>query len=164
MRTHSWLARKIAGLFLGALLCAGLFFAAEATEPAAPPTSVPKKPAGNTPPRVNAFGSPVAPNVGRSGDTFVFSFDYDDVDADPCLRCEVWIDKNDNGNYEEDEKFPLTNINPADPLGPAPFHHYQATVVVTTTSPNPEKNFRFYAFDGTDEAENPSGEYQKRTF
>ncbi|MBN1898745.1 MAG: right-handed parallel beta-helix repeat-containing protein [Spirochaetes bacterium] len=49
----------------------------------------------------------VEPDEGYDGQYFRFEIKYRDQDRDPPSTNQVWVDLNDNGNYESSEKFPV---------------------------------------------------------
>jgi hypothetical protein len=56
----------------------------------------------------------VDPDQADEGTEFKFSVSYRDQSNNPPLSRQVWIDTNNNGNYEEDEKFPMNENDPSD--------------------------------------------------
>jgi len=54
----------------------------------------------------------VHPRMGKSGDEFTFVVEYTDPDNNPPVLAQVWIDENDNGSYEESEKYNLDQSLP----------------------------------------------------
>ena len=58
----------------------------------------------------------VYPEMGKSGDEISFVIEYTDPDNDPPVLAQVWIDENDDGTYEENEKYDLNESLPADDL------------------------------------------------
>jgi len=81
--------------------------------PPAPPAVVAKESA-NRQPRLSNFSrfpNTVAPTKGNSGDVFEFGIEYVDFDNDPCDPCEIWIDLDKNGAYEDDEKFSMVLVD-----------------------------------------------------
>lgn len=105
----------------------------------------------NSPPEltgyVNAPGG-VKPDEGYSGDTFFFGVSYRDKDGDPCVRCEVWVDQNKNGIFEEGEKYALEEQK----YPQVAFTPYGRKIVIENQRPDTRVQYRFFAFDGKDEA------------
>jgi hypothetical protein len=56
----------------------------------------------------------VDPDQADEGTEFKFSVSYRDQLDNPPISTQVWIDTNDNGNYEESEKFNMTEKDPTD--------------------------------------------------
>lgn len=56
----------------------------------------------------------VSPSVGRTDTLFKFSLVYSDADDDPPPVVQVWIDENDNGSFEDSEKYNMNETDPSD--------------------------------------------------
>lgn len=113
--------------------------------------------AGNLPPTLSwptfgpAKGVGVEPQKAKSGDEFTFVVEYTDIDDDPPELTQIWIDENDNGTYEENEKYELDQSIPTDRVyndGKL----YQKTFSILSQGDG-ELNFKFKFSDGESEAE-----------
>ncbi len=113
--------------------------------------------AGNLPPTLSwpktgpAKGVGVYPQKAKSGDEFTFVVKYTDLDDDPPELAQIWIDENDNGTYEESEKYELDQSISTDEVyndGKL----YQKTLNVLSQGDG-ELNFKFKFSDGESEAE-----------
>ena len=95
----------------------------------------------------------VKPAAGADGADFEFLVRYTDMDNEcppTASDIQVWIDENDNGTYEESEKYNLTEDDPGD-TDCADGKLYKVTRQLTLAGDN-ILNFRFSASDGTDSA------------
>lgn len=108
---------------------------------------------GNTPPEIryaserdSRFG--VNPLIGRSGDMFTFELMYTDRDGDMPVRVEVWIDLNDDGNFSEDERFPMHPKS--DHEGTKYARYITGRAIIPRESG--KIAYRFFATDGKDDA------------
>ncbi len=90
----------------------------------------------------------VLPASGRSGDVFTFEAAYTDRDGDIAARVEVWIDFNENGRFEENEKF---EMKIPDPPVVAVSQRYRFSMRILATHTG-RIMYRFFATDGKDEA------------
>src|SRR3989344_5745211 len=143
MHTLARLMRVAFGCFLWVAFGGGLSLA-QSTIPI---------PVENHPPRISRYENSVSPKIGRSDDTFQFSFYYYDQDGDICARCEAWIDLDGNGAYENNEKFPLLEESTNEDMNQGRSSGmWKGSFVVTPFFPSPEIRFRFYASDGKSEA------------
>ncbi|MFW8602369.1 choice-of-anchor Q domain-containing protein [Desulfobacterota bacterium M19] len=102
----------------------------------------------------NYKSSGVFPGSSATG-TFTFRVKYTDLNNDAPSPIEVWIDENNNGTYESNEKYALTAVNGAD-------SDYTNGKLYTKTLSilNPAAsviNYRFYASDGTSGGGNATG-------
>lgn len=119
---------------------------------------------GNTPPEIgyamerdSRLG--VNPLTGRSGDMFTFEVMYTDRDEDKPTRVEVWIDLDDDGNFSEDEHFPM---RPKSNFEGVKYARYIATRVIIPRGSGKIK-YRFFATDGKDDARGAATEVRQFT-
>ena len=95
----------------------------------------------------------VKPARGANDADYEFLVNYTDLDNEfPPMAddIQVWIDENDNGIYEETEKYNLNEDDPAD-TDCTDGKLYYVTHLLAFTGDG-ELNYRFYASDGSDEA------------
>jgi hypothetical protein len=85
----------------------------------------------------------VDPDIAIGGSDFVFKVSYADADNDPNPVVQVWVDRNDDGDYEDDgEKTDMTTVDGT-----------IYTVTLTLAHGNDrDLRYCFYASDGTDVA------------
>jgi len=92
----------------------------------------------------------VNPDTGGNGSAFEFRVNYTDLDNDAPSSIQVWVDINDNGIYEENEKFALTGVDGGDTTY-SDGKLYAKTLNLQYAGDGQLK-YRFYASDGTDQA------------
>ncbi len=134
------------------------FYAANATAEAhGPPTAthlVTVLPTPNSPPvlaweKTTCASEGVRPPVGLATGVFEFLVRYTDPDNTPPATIEVWVDTNDNGSYEADEKHPLApKGGDGDYQDGEPF----ATTLALDYAGDGRLQYRFFASDGADPA------------
>jgi hypothetical protein len=94
----------------------------------------------------------VDPDVAIGGSDFVFKVSYADADNDaPTGGIQVWVDENDNGTYEADEKYDLGEADAGD-TDYTDGKIYAATPLTLAHGSDRSLNYCFYASDGTDVA------------
>ncbi len=89
----------------------------------------------------------VDPDTGISGDTFIFQVKYIDVDNNAPTAMQVWVDLNDDDDYEDvGEKIDMLPVD-----GDADYSDgklYAKSVTINAAGDG-SINYRFYASDGT---------------
>lgn len=90
----------------------------------------------------------VTPVGGRSGDVFTFEVTYTDRDGDIAQGVEVWIDLNENGRFDMDERFVMQIPDP--PVVAANQRYRLSMRIISSRSG--QMMYRFFATDGKDEA------------
>lgn len=92
----------------------------------------------------------VVPDNAVGGSTFLFLVSYSDINNDSPTSIEVWVDLNDNGSYEVDEKYAMTGSEALDTnLVDGKSYSKRLTIAKAGDS---VLNYRFYAHDGSLEA------------
>lgn len=113
-------------------------------------------PAVNTPPRLDwAIGGcrteGVSPHTGAAGADFTFLVNYTDQNnscpASGSGNIQVWIDENNNGIYEDSEKYNLTEVESGD-TDCTDGKLYKTTRALAYAG-NGNLAYRFYATDGS---------------
>jgi CSLREA domain-containing protein len=100
---------------------------------------------------VNYVSDGVNPESGMAGSTsYEFRIDYTDNDNTPPGSMQVWIDKDDSGAYGESEKYDMVAVDGGD-IDYTDGKRYSYTTTLPYTSDG-TLNYRFYAFDGADDA------------
>ena len=89
----------------------------------------------------------VAPDSGVSQGFFTFRVDYSDANNDSPSTIQVWIDLDDSGSYEVDEKFAMTGTE-AEDLNLFNGKTYTKSIALTRAGDG-VLNYRFYASDGS---------------
>jgi len=97
----------------------------------------------------------VLPASGRSGDVFTFEATYTDRDGDIAARVEVWVDLNENGRFEENEKF---EMKIPDPPVVAANQRYRFSMRILAIHTGMIM-YRFFASDGKDTATGQATEH-----
>jgi predicted outer membrane repeat protein len=98
----------------------------------------------------------VNPNADAGGSSFTFSIKYSDIDNDAPSSIQVWLDRNDNGVYEDnanpdlDEKIDMLVAVAGDAVY-ADGKLYTRTLTIEAAGDG-IMNYRFYASDGTADA------------
>ncbi|RJR16407.1 MAG: hypothetical protein C4581_09960, partial [Nitrospiraceae bacterium] len=92
----------------------------------------------------------VNPDSGLSGGSFVFRVDYADADNTAPSFIEVWLDEDDSGIYDLDEKYGMTQTDAGD-TNYVDGKRYSFTTAVSHAGDG-VLNYRFYATDGTNDA------------
>jgi predicted outer membrane repeat protein len=92
----------------------------------------------------------VNPDSAVSGSTFTFRVEYKDTNNDSPNPIEVWVDKNDNGTYEAEEKYAMTGIDAGDIIY-TDGKLYTRSISISSAGDN-ILSYRFYASDGTNDA------------
>jgi parallel beta-helix repeat protein len=111
----------------------------------------------NVPPTLAWTGNPgfesdgVEPDSAESGSSFDFEVKYTDADGDAPTASQVWIDLNDSGNFQAEEKFNMTSLGGTE---------YKTGVNYTQSvnilySGDGTLSYRFYFSDGKDDATGP---------
>jgi hypothetical protein len=99
---------------------------------------------------VNYMGDGVDPNSGAGGSNFVFQIKYTDADNETPGPIQVWVDENDNGSYDAGEKHVMTEVDAGD-SDHTDGKLYTRTLAIAYVVDGTFK-YRFYAYDGTDDA------------
>ncbi|GAB4337372.1 MAG: hypothetical protein Kow0089_08530 [Desulfobulbaceae bacterium] len=92
----------------------------------------------------------VGPDSGLAGSTFTYRVQYADADNDSPSAVEVWVDINNNGGYEANEKFAMAEVNPADTVY-SDGKDYTFSLPVGRVTDGLH-DYRFYASDGANTA------------
>ncbi|MFC1845311.1 right-handed parallel beta-helix repeat-containing protein, partial [Thermodesulfobacteriota bacterium] len=92
----------------------------------------------------------INPDSGNGGEIFVFRVDYTDMDNNPPVLIQVWIDEDDSGTYGPNEKFNMAEVDSGDTVY-TDSKRYTFSRVLNYTGDGTLK-FRFYALDGVEEA------------
>ncbi len=117
---------------------------------AAPPVIEWAGPAGYTSDGVN-------PESGTGGDAFYFRVKYTDINSDVPSPIQLWIDENDNGIMNTNEKYDMTELNITDGI----FYDgkiYKTTLVLNTSAPGAVSNTLDYHFHAVGGGDTASGE------
>jgi hypothetical protein len=90
----------------------------------------------------------VYPDTAAGGSTFYFRVKYTDTNNDAPVAIQLWVDKNDDGDYNDSgEKLTMTETDPGDT------NYIDGKIYTATTTLNHPAdsvlNYRFYASDGT---------------
>ena len=89
----------------------------------------------------------IIPGSGNTDDLFTFKVIYSDQDGDSPWLCQLWMDENDDGIYQDSEKYPMHPENVAD-------KNYKSGVIYATwplslsSISEGQVNYRFYSHDG----------------
>jgi hypothetical protein len=89
----------------------------------------------------------VRPPLGASNTDFEFLVNYTDLDNQCAGTIQVWVDSNENGHYDSDEKHTLTAVDSAD-NNCSDGKQYHKTDLNLFAADNSLLNYRFYADDG----------------
>jgi parallel beta-helix repeat protein len=92
----------------------------------------------------------VFPDVGQGGSSFTFQVQYQDTNNDTPSVIEVWVDLDDSGTYEADEKFAMSAAILSD-TNYFDGKLYSKRLTISGAGDN-TFNYRFYASDGTSDA------------
>ncbi len=92
----------------------------------------------------------VHPNTGGDGSLFEFRVEYTDLDDQPPAIIQVWIDEDDDGLDEPGEWYPLIETDTGD-LVYSDGKIYSISTAIAFAGDG-DLNYRFYAFDGDDDA------------
>ncbi|MFC1684226.1 right-handed parallel beta-helix repeat-containing protein [Pseudomonadota bacterium] len=92
----------------------------------------------------------VHPNSAVGGSNFVFRIDYTDGNGESPKYVQIWVDEDDSGTYESEEKYEMSKVDPTD-LDYTDGALYRKTLVIARRGDG-NLNYRFYATDDKDEA------------
>jgi len=110
----------------------------------------------NNPPELSWTGETnyttdgVNPDSAETGNSFEFRIDYADVDNTAPTSIQVWVDEDDNGTFETDEKYDLNEVD----AGDTDFTDgklYNISMILNYMGDG-ILYYRFYASDGVDDA------------
>ncbi|MDH4320554.1 MAG: hypothetical protein OEV73_03555 [Desulfobulbaceae bacterium] len=92
----------------------------------------------------------VNPDIGADGASFEFRINYVDADNNPPSAIQVWVDKNDDGDYlDGGEKVDLVAVDGGDTTYSDGKLYHTDPAIVLNYSDNNGLIYRFYAADGT---------------
>jgi parallel beta-helix repeat protein len=106
----------------------------------------------------NGYGNDgVDPEAGASGSTFTFRVMYSDNNNDPPTAMQVWVDRNDDGDYDDTgEKSDMAPVLSGDDI------YFDGRLYVSPLSlekaGDNTLSYRFYASDGMDATGNPTSD------
>ena len=104
----------------------------------------------------NYISDGVHPDSGTSGTSFEFRVTYTDANNDQPKAIQVWVDKNDGGDYlDAGEKFTMNELDPGDTVCSDGKVYYRT--VPLTKAGDGVLNYRFYASDGQVATGTPTG-------
>ena len=92
----------------------------------------------------------VHPDSATGGSSMVFRVGYADLNNESPKYIQLWLDENDNGTYEDEEKYEMTKAEPTD-LNYTDGALYRKTLFLARAGDG-TLNYRFYATDGKDDA------------
>ncbi len=86
------------------------------------------------------------PNSSQGGAYFTFRIKYGDANYQIPRTIQVWVDLNDNGSYEDNEKFAMQDADSSD-IDCSNGKLYRKTIAIGIAGDG-TSNYRFYASDG----------------
>jgi hypothetical protein len=92
----------------------------------------------------------IDPDSGVGGTIFTFRVDYTDADNNKPVLMQIWIDEDNNGAYNADEKFTMSEVDSGDTVYTDGKRYTLSRVLSYIGSSS--LDFRFYATDGIEEA------------
>ncbi|MBI4826970.1 MAG: right-handed parallel beta-helix repeat-containing protein [Nitrospirae bacterium] len=95
-------------------------------------------------------GDGIHPDTGGSGSSFEFRVNYSDTDNQSPSAIQAWIDADDSGTYEPDEKYAMSAVNGSDSTY-SDGKLYNKTLTLSYVGDG-VYNYRFYASDGSADA------------
>ena len=92
----------------------------------------------------------VNPDVGGNGAAFEFRIEYTDADNEAPVSIQLWVDENDNGTYEANERYNMSAADAGDnDYSDGKLYRLSHTLVYAGDG---NLNYRFYAADAEDDA------------